>query len=207
MKKWIRCVLTVSFTAAVFLFTMTADSGAVTLAQNGGTGYSIVLAVDASPSEVHGAKELQSFFEMITDAYLPIYRENEDVPGPMILVGNSSKLQAVDSSIDFENLGPDGFVIKTAGRHLILAGSKVRGSMYAVYAFLEEKLGCRWYTSNVSRIPRLSKVTLPETDEVHKPAFESRNPFWYDAFDGDWSARNRVQRFQFPARCRAGRQR
>ena len=164
---------------------------AIILADGGRSNYSIVLADDASPSEIHGAKELQTFFEMISGAYLPLYRANEDIPGSMILVGNSSKLRSVDSNIDFDNLGTDGFVIKTAGSHLILAGSKVRGSMYAVYTFLEEKLGCRWYTSQVSRIPQLSTVTLQNIDEIHIPAFESRNPFWYDAFDGDWSARNR----------------
>ncbi len=188
-----RVIRLLSVASLLFLFCIAALPRvfAITLADNGATSYSIVIAADASASEEHGAQELQMFFKMISGASLPVCRENEDISGSAIFVGNSSKLRSVDTSIDFDRLGPDGFVMKTAGGNLILAGGRTRGSMYAVYAFLEEKLGCRWYTSKVSHIPKMATVSIDRLNEVRTPAFESRNPFWYDAFDGDWSARNR----------------
>lgn len=164
---------------------------AITLVNNGTSNYSIVIGIDASPSELHGADELQMFLQIISGAYLPIMRENETITGPAIFLGNSGKLQLIDNTINFQDLGKEGFVIKTTGEHLILAGGKLRGSMYAVYSFLEEKLGCRWYSSKVSHIPKISTITLGELNETQKPAFESRDPFWFDTFDADWSARNK----------------
>src|SRR5262249_34557227 len=32
--------------------------------------------------------------------------------------------------------------------------------------------------------------TINDLDVTDQPAFESRDPFWFPAFDGDWAARN-----------------
>lgn len=92
---------------------------------------------------------------------------------------------------NWEAPGPVGFLLRTAGRNLIIAGGRQRGAMYGVYLFLE-KLGCRWFTPQVSRIPKLSTVRIPPLDETHKPSFEYREPFFTEAFDKDWAARNRT---------------
>ncbi len=164
---------------------------ALTLVDSGKSAYTIVLSAEPSPTEIHGANELKMFLEMISGASIPIARENEDIAGPMILVGRSAKLGAIDAGIDFEELGDEGFIIKSTGGHLILAGGRLRGSMYAVYTFLEEELGCRWYTSKASRIPRMSTVTVGPINRTQIPAFEYREPYWTDAYDGDWAARNK----------------
>lgn len=172
------------------LFFITLQSFAITLSENGKTNYTIVISTEASPSELHGAQELQYFLQIITGAYLPVSRDNESISGPMVLVGNSSVLQKIDPSIDFPSLGDEGFIMKTNGVHLILAGGKLRGSMYAVYTFLE-KLGCRWYSTEASKIPSIPTLTVESLNEVQKPAFAYREPFWFDAFDADWAARNK----------------
>jgi hypothetical protein len=64
--------------------------------------------------------------------------------------------------------------------------------MYGVYAFLEEHLGCRWYTSTVSHIPEIRRLAIADIDDRQVPALEYRETFFYDALDADWSARNRI---------------
>src|SRR5690242_6975941 len=133
------------------VFALCASGANLILAQNGKSDYAIVIAPDASPSERHGAGELQKFVEQISGARLPISTE----PHPkMVLVGDSAPLEALKLSIPFRDLGPEGFALRTSGPHLAIAGGRLRGSMYGVYTFLE-KLGCRWFTADVSRIPRL----------------------------------------------------
>ena len=39
----------------------------------------------------------------------------------------------------------DGFVIRTVGDRVLIAGRGARGTLYGAYAFLEEPLGVRWY--------------------------------------------------------------
>jgi len=161
------------------------------LVENGQSSYSICIARDASPSERRGAGELQRFLHEMSGARLPIVEDGPEARGKLVFVGNSGaaarrKLNAPAAAVDAE-----GFVLKTAGDSVFIAGGRLRGTMYGVYTFLE-KLGCRWFTREVSRIPRMRSVTVGPLDETQKPAFEYREPFIAEAFDKDWAARNKV---------------
>ena len=48
------------------------------------------------------------------------------------------------NGIDCEKLGEEEWVIRTVGDDLILTGGRPRGTMYAVYEFLEDYVGCHW---------------------------------------------------------------
>ena len=124
----------------------------------------------------------------MSGARLPITAEPQR---DMVLVGRSPALDKLNLRIPFDDLGPEGFALKTAGRHLVIAGGRLRGSMYGVYGFLE-KLGCRWFTADVSRIPKMRTITVAALDETQKPAFEYREPFFAEASDADWAARNKA---------------
>jgi hypothetical protein len=162
------------------------------IADGGRSSYTIVLSAQASPSEKHGAQELQMFLEQISGARLPIATDADAVKGPMILVGRSKRLDALKTKIDFASLGDEGFVIRTVPPHLVLAGGRLRGSMYAVYTFLEDTLGCRWFSSKVSRIPKRERIEIGALNDRQVPVLEYREPFEYDAFDADWAARNKM---------------
>jgi Domain of unknown function (DUF4838)/Glycosyl hydrolase family 67 N-terminus len=163
----------------------------LTLVHDGRSKYSIVLAPDASPSEQRGANELQHFIEQISGARLPVTTDPAGAGDHAILVGQSAALDALQLGIDFEALGPEGYVLRTAGEHLVIAGGRQRGAMYGVYGFLE-KLGCRWFSPTVSRIPKMRSVRVEPLNETVKPAFEYREVYFNLAFDRDWSARNRM---------------
>ncbi len=78
-------------------------------------------------------------------------------------------------------LGADGFRIAVSGDALRILGGGERGVLYGVYELLERFAGCRWYSSWHSRIPRLERFAVPEDlDETQIPAFDMREPFWYD---------------------------
>jgi hypothetical protein len=164
----------------------------MTIAQDGSSRYTIVIAAQASPSERHAAEELQSFLKQISGATIPVVGDDQEIAGPMILVGGSEQLARVAPDLDVAPLGDEGFVIKTVGPHLALAGGRLRGSMYVVYTFLEDYLGCRWYSSKVSKIPKRKAVRIDAIDRAERPAFAYREPFYTDAFDADWAARNKA---------------
>jgi len=162
----------------------------VVLVSGGKTDYSIALSRQASPSERRGAQEFQRFVEEMSGARLPIVTETEG-RGNLVLIGRSAALDRLKLRIPFEKLGPEGFALKTAGRHLVIAGGRQRGTMYGVYTLLE-KLGCRWFAPDASRIPRMATIAIEGLDEIQKPAFEYREPFFTEAFDKDWAARNKT---------------
>ncbi len=162
---------------------------ALRIADNGKSGYSIILDSKASPSEKHAAEELQRFVEEISGCALPILSTRAP---KMILVGGGEILAEIEPRLDITGLGKEGFAIRTNDSHLILAGGKQRGTLYAVYTFLEDYLGCRWYSSKVSRIPEEKVIEIPSINVSYKPALEYREPYYTDAFDGDWAARNKA---------------
>jgi len=169
-----------------------AAAAELLLADNGQSAYRIVVAPDASPSTRHGAEELQMFLEEITGATLPIVSDDEPLGENEIILGDNKHLQNLGLEIDFKKLGNEGYVIRTAGKHLVIAGGALRGNMYGVYGLLEDHLGCRWFAPGVSRIPKRPRLVIGPVDEVQIPVLEYREPFTCDCFDGDWCARNRV---------------
>ncbi|HVX66061.1 MAG TPA: DUF4838 domain-containing protein [Bryobacteraceae bacterium] len=176
--------------AAVLCLTAQLGRAEEFLVRQGVSRYTICISAQASPSEKRGAAELQHFLEQMSGARLPIVTDAQPPRGRLILVGQSRALDHRKPGITFQELGAEGFALKSAGRDLVIAGGRERGTMYGVYAFLE-KLGCRWFTHDVSRIPRLASIPLPKLNETQKPSFEYREPYFTEALDKDWAARNR----------------
>lgn len=162
------------------------------LADQGQSAYRIVLADDASPSTRYGAEELQRFLQEMTGVRLPIVSDREPLGQREIILGENAHLRSLGTQVDFKQLGHEGYVIRTVGQHLVIAGGALRGNLYGVYGLLEDHLGCRWFAPDVSRIPQHRRLVLKPVNEKKIPVLEYREPFTFDCFDGDWCARNRV---------------
>ncbi len=181
-----------AFAIVAALIPGAAIAEALVLADGGKSEFQIVVAEEASPSTRHAAKELQAFLAEMTGAKLPIVSDSEK-PGPHeIVLGRNAHFEKLGLKIDVDALGKEGYVIRTAGPHLAIVGSDVRGTLYGVYGLLEDHLGCRWFAPGVSRIPKSKRLVLGATNDRQVPVLEYREPFTYDCFDGDWCARNRV---------------
>ncbi len=160
------------------------------LAERGRTDWGIVIAADASRSELHAAHELQRFLEESTGAHFPLLDDAAPPLAHEIMVGKSRHTDAYAHGLSLGRLGDEGFIVRTVGEHIVIAGGKLRGTLYGVYRFLEEALGCRWFTARVSRVPRHAKLKVGPLDISEEPVLEYREPFFSEAFDGDWCARS-----------------
>ena len=167
-------------------------AGAPMLARDGKSDYVIVVAPDATPPEQTAAKELQDHLAKVTGATLKILPEGEAAAdAEQIVVGPSARMKQFLPDLDVEQLGHDGIVMRTVGRSLVLAGRRPRGTLYAVYTFLEDIVGCRWWTSTESFIPRKPTLELPRLDVTYATPLRVREAFYRDAFDGVFAARSR----------------
>lgn len=166
--------------------------GYMPLAEAGQAKAAIVVGAEASPSTRYAAGELQRFLNEITGASFEIISDEETPRAGEIIVGNNRHLEKLHPAIDFAALGEEGYVLRSTGKNLIIAGGEPRGTLYGVYGLLEDHLDCRWFTPQVSRIPKNPQLTIGPLDEFRKPILEYREPFVLDCFDGDWSARNRM---------------
>ncbi|MEW5945142.1 MAG: DUF4838 domain-containing protein [bacterium] len=182
----------VAAAAACAGITADARERPLTLIENGRSGYSIVIPDDADETVIHAADELRNFLEEIGGARLVIVPESGAPDSPHIFVGPVRKALELTGAEEYGSLGAEGFIIRTSGENLFIAGGAPRGTLYGAYTFLEENLGCRWYAPDASLIPKKDRVIVTGLDVRQAPAFEYREPFFHHAFDADWAARNKV---------------
>ncbi len=201
----VRSAMSSMLAGVLCLFASQAWSDELVLAENGQSAYRIVVADGASPSIQHGAEELQAFLGQMTGAKLPIVSDQQPQGPKEIILGDNAHLRKLGVTVDFAALGKEGYVIRTVGDHLVIAGGPVRGAMYGVYGFLEDHLGCRWFAPGVSRIPKSARLAIGPIDDRQVPALESREPYLADcARDPDWNARNRMNSNSAPLDERHG---
>jgi hypothetical protein len=186
------------FIATISLFSwLTAiSSGAasiVTIATAGRSDYRIVVSNNAIPSERYAAEELQRYLGKITGAKLPIVTDSTRPSSREICLGDNGHLRKLGLSPDFDRLGPDGFLIRTHGNQLTIAGGKPRGTLYGVYSLLEKQLGVRWFTPEVESVLKTNRLVLPPINETQVPALEYREVFWTEMMrNADFAARHRL---------------
>ena len=77
-----------------------------------------------------------------------------------------------------DSLRDDGYFILGNGRDVVLYGAGEKGTLYAVYAFLE-MVGFRLYTPEAMVVPDLSQLQLPRCRIVSNPAFAYRDVEYY----------------------------
>lgn len=162
------------------LLSFAQGNGGVSLVNSGSSSYTIVTPNDATISENYAAKQLQSYLQKISGANLNIITESSASPGrKYIYIGLSSYVKNNVPKDKLERLYKDGIIIKTVNGNLIVSGGRPRGSLNAVYEFLEDYLSCRWWTPTESTIPNTSTINLNNIDLVYIPQFNYRDHFIY----------------------------
>lgn len=156
------------------------------------TPLTIVVAEDADAPTAYAAEELRDHLEAMVGVAPHIESPEARTRGLVLVVGQNDLSDRLLGHPDWAALGPEESFLKTKGRHLVLAGGAPRGTLYAVYALLQDHLGVRWFTPEITHIPEMETFILPELDEHIVPVLEYREAFTLDGFDGDWAARNRV---------------
>jgi pimeloyl-ACP methyl ester carboxylesterase len=176
-KFWLNRSFGVIMKTLFFLAASALAAAPVVLVENGRSTYRICLSPQASAAEQRGAVELQRFLEEMSGARLTVATRCGSGPGIFLKYA--------------PEFGAEEFTLKTVGPNIVISGGRPRGVMYGAYTFLE-KLGCRWFSSSLSRIPKRKTVRVEELDDRQKPAFEMRWPGITEATEKDWAARNKL---------------
>jgi len=175
----------------------------------------VVVNPDAGEVERFAAEEMQRYLEKITGEKVPVGAEAPEGATALLVGGGGI---AADQKAA---LGEEGYTLQTTNRGLVLAGGGPRGTLYAVYDFLE-RLGCRWYYPDPQDeiVPRVSLAEVvcmvrSGLQVKEKPDFSVRMPVFltYDLGPAgtpiataimktlphvvDWTAKNRMNIFQY----------
>ena len=158
-----------------------ASTAPLQLADSGRTQYEITLASDSSTPEKNAASELSSYLKKITGAEFKITTPEQASGKYIIAVGpGAAKSIVLGLSLDKSKLGDDGIVIRTVPSRLILTGAEgsSRGTLYAVYTFLEDACGVRWWTSADSYIPNKPNLAIQNQNITYAPVFRYREALY-----------------------------
>lgn len=187
--KWSAWIVLLLATAWV-----TTSAAGLTLVQDGEPRSIIVLSSEPTASAKLASTELQDFLQKMSGAVVPIVSAEDATQSndqAMILVGRSRLTDAL--GVDLSKVPAEGYLIRTMGRALVLAGDDTggkglpveavtdgdvrTGTLYAVYGFLSNELGCRWIWPGPTgeHVPKRSTVEVGSLDVVDAPALERRH--------------------------------
>jgi len=171
----------------------TGESGPkLMLAANGTTDYVIVIPDKPTTQEQKASKDLAHWLGEMTGA---VYSIVTDISAPIpteISIGQTDRLAQMEPPRTDSDLGDEGYAIGVQGKRLFLTGGNKRGPINAVYALLEEDLGCRWYAGSAARISKHPTLQFRPVPRKFVPTLRIRDPYYTDAFDATWSLRNRT---------------
>lgn len=139
-----------------------------------------VIATDeyAIPSVKRAAKELCKYIETTTQIKLPI------------TVAGKNEYEIILGTAD--GIAKDGYIMKTEGKNLYMLGEGKRGTLYAVYDFLEKYLGWRFYTKDLERCALSDDVIIDGIDERKEPILEYRELDWVCARDKEFAVKLKI---------------
>ena len=180
-KKSSCCVILTAFLSLFFLNNARSagdEAKSLILAEGGRARCVIVAAAEGlSPSEKTAVKELQKTIAAMSGASrIDVITPAQAKSAPdqtRIVVGNTTVKQLYPE-VSLDGLGTDGFILKTIGNSLLVAGGEKRGTMYAAFDLLE-KLGCRWWAVGATYIPKKETLTVPPMDSREIPVLEYRD--------------------------------
>ena len=135
----------------------------------------------ATLPEQAAVRELAAYLQLITGAtFHTQVAADDNVPEGAIIVGPGPVAEALLPEDALDKLEPEEFLIHTKGQRLLLAGGRPRGTLYAIYHFLQEQCGVRWWTPWATTIPHhASDLRVPALIAAVGPAFEYREPSWF----------------------------
>lgn len=151
--------------------------------------FAIVTPDKATPQETYAANDLRHHLELVTGQVFPIKTERQNGRNNGFFIGNTKKAAA--AGLNCAALGLEGIYLKSVGPSLILAGNK-RGCLYAVSSFLEDSLGCRWFTPDCSTWPKRGTINVPALNRKFFPPLEFRAGDYPIARDGSFGLHCRL---------------
>lgn len=155
----------------------------VVLTRDGTPLATIVIPDSPGRAEPFAAAELQKYLEKISGAQLNIIAESvalDVLPSNETFIFIGKTRAAAPILAELQGRDPDAFIVKAERQdqrnNLFLVGPDDRGTVYAVYDFLEQELGCRWLAPDErwEEIPTLKTLALPLQTRLEEPAFKYR---------------------------------
>ena len=152
MRMWNKRMRLCCLGAGILGASLVGEGAELVLAENGRTAYQVVAAPEANAMELAAVSDLKTALREITGADFASAQ------------GKTRRIHVgVAAPNDKKPLEHNERRITSCDGDIYLYGKGYRANVNAVYDFLRDELGCRWYTVNGDKkIPKRDKLVLPE---------------------------------------------
>ncbi len=182
------------FVVVVMVSAACADS--ITIAKDNAPVMTVVIPVEADEQVERAANELQEYVTKLVGVELPIVTDEADLDAPAIFVGPCRQVEKHELPPAGANL--ESYAVRVRDGNLILVGRQWYGTEFAVYSFLEDNLGIRWFVPGPlgECLPKhkQGELVVDVKPRVVQPDFSPRVWSGNDFFPewGRWNRHNKV---------------
>lgn len=178
MKKYYKIILLLVFIySAIF-----AQNDFINLVAENKSDYTIIISDSASSYDSLAAEELQFYLKKISGVVTPIFGDSVSASDKEMVIGLNNR----SSGIDVSSIKYDGFIIRTEKKKIYFLGSKEKGTLNAVYTFLDKYLDCRFYSAKVNSIPSQANIRLAPINISENPVFSYRSTHSFEGTNDEY---------------------
>lgn len=137
-------------------------------------------AIVYNEQNIFAAAELQRYIATMSGATLP-FTTRPPKGGPVISIGRTPWL--TEAGVETDSLPDQGFMVKTVPKGLVLCGADKFSTLYSVYWFLENELGCGWCMPGEPGevVPARATVEIGSLDLCRQPSLGVRSIYTFAA--------------------------
>jgi len=146
--------------------------------QDGETDYFLVTPDVPSPTIETGVKWIQDFIERMTGKAFVRKTALEVAPGDKYIAVGVPELGGF--AAEAAGLGDEDFIKRVDGGNVFISGNgRGRGTMYGCASFIEDELGCRWFTPTLKTAPEKEDVFIDAgLDGTQTAILDYRDDYW-----------------------------
>ncbi len=141
-------------------------------------GWNIVLPAEPHPAERYAAEELQSILARASGVKLPVVTEI-DRPAHHVFVGPSEAMRESSAAMGVDDLDIEDVRIVCEPDNIAIAGGSPRGTLYAVYTYLEQYVGVRFLSPDHTYVPKIDEpVVIGHRELTYRPPLMYRRCYY-----------------------------
>ena len=127
--------------------------------------YKILLPKDASALVLRAAEELQTLFSAATGICLQAVTDDNPIASPVLSLGKTVKAKMAGVSFADNS----GFIVTVKGSDVFMLGGNDEGTLFAVYGFMEELFGYKYYAPDEIALEHCSQKEFLKFELIGKP--------------------------------------
>lgn len=160
--------IVLSFYLWIFISFMGCSPSNIEIVRDGVSNYEIVIPSEADSTILHAAEELSHYVRQSSGADIPVTtKETHDPERLSLKVGFEPAIATA--------LTPHTIGYFLEGDDLNIYGGNSLSTLYSVYRFLEQELGCMWLSPDAELIPLTKHIRIePGTSYSYTPEIETR---------------------------------